>query len=292
MTEFENPHAAEVAHDERLLELMMEEYAAWSRINGARVVRAATTGYGGHDRRIDVWEPHAGGSHHRHYTHRNVLAEELPAGILYEQAQTWERGEAGTYITTGTGRRRATILDAIGVIGEDHAEVAAWQERIEEHRVAAQAVADHEASYTGWQRFFLVVSSAGHIHRSKECSTCYDTTTYALIPSLSCATEAEAVALAGPNLCSVCYPAAPVADVGGKITRALATILIEQGEAAFLAKAAENKAKRCPGSGTAAPPNDRYRGRSYYATCPDCGHVHSVTTTGKFRAHKPQEVKS
>lgn len=292
MTTYTNPHATEVAHDERLLELMHEAHVAQNRINGAKVKAAATTGYGGHDRRIDVWERRSSGSY-RHYLYQHVPAEELPAGIMYEQAKTWERGEAGTYITTGTGRKRARTTDAIGILGEDHPEVVAWRERVEEYRVAAQAVIDHEKGYSGWPRFFLVVSSAGHIHRSMECSTCYDTTAYALIPSLSCATEAEAVALAGPNLCSVCYPAAPVTDVGGKITQALATILIEEGEEAFLAKIAENKATRCIGSGTVAPPRDpaRYWGGSYYATCPACGHSHPVTSTGKFRAHKPQEVK-
>lgn len=291
MTTFTNPHEAEVAHDTRLLELMRDAHHADHYAEGALaiVLSTATTGYAGTNRRIDVPDPNS----RYDYLHRGKLAEELPAGIIYTQSKTWTKGEAGTYITTGDGRRRAGFADALELLGEEHAKVVEFRAKVAEAAAARKAIGEHEANYTGWDRFYLVVSSAGHIHRSMNCSTCYDTTGYALIPSLSCATEAEAVALAGPNLCSVCYPAAPVADVGGKITQALATILIEEGEEAFRAKIAENKAKRCAGSGKPAPPRDpsRFHGGSYYATCPDCNLVHPVTTTGKFRAHKPQEVK-
>lgn len=79
-----------------------------------------------------------------------------------------------------------------------------------------------QALYTGWSRFFLVTSSAGHIHSSMHCSSCRYTTTYGWLPELSGKTEGEAVEAHGPALCSVCFPSAPVEHVGGKITKAQA----------------------------------------------------------------------
>jgi hypothetical protein len=84
------------------------------------------------------------------------------------------------------------------------------------------AIEELEERYTGWSRFFLVTSSAGHVHSSRCCSTCRPTTTYGWLPELSGKTEAEAVADLGPTLCSVCFPSAPVEYVGGKITKAQA----------------------------------------------------------------------
>lgn len=73
-----------------------------------------------------------------------------------------------------------------------------------------------------WSRFFLVVSSAGHIHSSTCCSTCRPTTRYGWLPELSGKTEAEAVEAHGPALCSVCFPSAPVEWVVGKLTKSQA----------------------------------------------------------------------
>lgn len=80
-----------------------------------------------------------------------------------------------------------------------------------------------EATYTGWSRFFLVTSSAGHVHSSTHCSTCRPTTAFGWLPELSGKSEATAVAELGPTLCSVCYPSAPVDwTTGKKITAAQA----------------------------------------------------------------------
>jgi hypothetical protein len=84
------------------------------------------------------------------------------------------------------------------------------------------AISEAEQRYTGWSRFFLVTSSAGHVHSSMHCSTCRLTTTYGWLPELSGQSETEAVAKLGPNLCSVCFPSAPVDHVGGKLTKAQA----------------------------------------------------------------------
>jgi hypothetical protein len=83
----------------------------------------------------------------------------------------------------------------------------------EEQRTTAARIFELERIYRAdpWSRFFPVVSSPnGHIHSSMNCSTCYPTTGYKWIPSLSGLTMAEAVADQGEYLCSVCFPDAPV----------------------------------------------------------------------------------
>lgn len=72
-----------------------------------------------------------------------------------------------------------------------------------------------EALYTGWSRFFLVTNTNGHIHSSRGCSTCYENTQYAWLPTLSGKTEKDAVEEIGEILCSVCFPSAPVAWTTG-----------------------------------------------------------------------------
>jgi hypothetical protein len=103
-------------------------------------------------------------------------------------------------------------------------EALAKREALLAERFEKQAEIDKlEATYTGWSRFFLVTSSAGHVHSSMHCSTCYPTTTYGWMPELSGKTEAEAVDELGPTLCTVCFPSAPVDwTAGKKLTRAQA----------------------------------------------------------------------
>ena len=64
------------------------------------------------------------------------------------------------------------------------------------------------ASRGGWSRFWLVPD--GHIHSSRECSTCFPTTKLSLLAPMSGKTSKEAVKEHGPLLCSVCFPDAPV----------------------------------------------------------------------------------
>ena len=120
-------------------------------------------------------------------------------------------------------------------------------------------IEEMEAQYTGWSRFFLVTSSAGHIHRSMHCATCFSSTGYGWLPELSGLTEAEAVEAHGPALCSVCFSSAPIEDTGYKITASRAQELVwspdrdekiaqrevrDQAKAEIKAKKAINKLKR------------------------------------------------
>lgn len=76
--------------------------------------------------------------------------------------------------------------------------------------------ANHAASLPGeaeyvrrgrWTRAYLVTD--GHVHSSMDCSTCYPTTLFSWLTSLSDHDEAEIVEQAASRACTVCYPTAP-----------------------------------------------------------------------------------
>lgn len=68
-----------------------------------------------------------------------------------------------------------------------------------------------EGMYTGWSRAFLVRNSNGHIHKSRSCTTCFDTTNYVWLTEMSGRDELEIAYLAGEKACTVCYAHAPSA---------------------------------------------------------------------------------
>ena len=140
-----------------------------------------------------------------------------------------------------------------------------------------------------WNRYYLVTSSDGHIHRSTHCSTCNkgkEPTGFALVPYLSGASASEAVADLGSALCSVCFPDAPVEDREQvKISASVALTLAEKGVEAFQearAKAQADAQKRaddrCEGSGSEAVKS------TYAYQCPLCGNCQRKA--GKVRAHR------
>jgi len=90
-----------------------------------------------------------------------------------------------------------------------------------------------------WSRYFLVVSSAGHIHSSTSCQTCRLTTVFGWMPERSGQAEIEAIKSLGKHadaLCSVCFPSAPVAvkrtnvTKAGAVKLATATVVNERDE--------------------------------------------------------------
>lgn len=116
---------------------------------------------------------------------------------------------------------------------------------------ATEAREAHEDGYTSWQRYFLVVSSAGLIHANTYCSTCHkgkQATEFALLPTLSGLYMTEAVRALGPILCSVCFPAAPAQWVDDKSeripTRITELLLGKGGVDAFNAELSKYRAKK------------------------------------------------
>lgn len=89
------------------------------------------------------------------------------------------------------------------------AAVAALRTTLTQLQAAAKP---YDAEYTRrrWHRYFLVTNGNGHVHRERNCSTCYPTTTYAWLVKLSGCDERAMVAEYGTDACSVCFPNAPV----------------------------------------------------------------------------------
>jgi hypothetical protein len=89
------------------------------------------------------------------------------------------------------------------------------------------AAAPYEAEFVargGWRRYFVVNSSNGHVHRERNCSTYYATTTFGWIPELSGCDESAMVAEYGEMACTVCFPDAPTMRGFGDGTSALARL--------------------------------------------------------------------
>lgn len=134
-------------------------------------------------------------------------------------------------------RNRVELHRVSGYQGDhlDRAVVALEECKAENEAIEAEAaplVARYQAER--WNRMYLVVSSAGHVHSSRYCQTCRSTTAFGWVPELSGMTEAEAMAeldsdrmpgATSEALCSVCYPNAPVAPKRVHITKAKAAKL-------------------------------------------------------------------
>jgi hypothetical protein len=102
-----------------------------------------------------------------------------------------------------------------------------------------------------WSRAWLVLNTGGHVHRDRDCSTCYPTTSYGWLPQLSGADEAYIVEQSGADACTVCFPSAPVESLS-RPRRAMhrteveAQIAREARAAAKAEKEAKKAAKSLP----------------------------------------------
>lgn len=90
----------------------------------------------------------------------------------------------------------------------------------------------------GWTRAFLVTNNGGHVHSTRNCSSCYITTQFHWIIEFSGHDEAEVVDAAGERACTICYPSAPVE------TLRRPTRIFSQDEVAAQARKAEQAAKK------------------------------------------------
>lgn len=116
-----------------------------------------------------------------------------------------------------------------------------------------------------WTRFFTVED--GHIHSARHCKggTIRATTRVGWNPELSSKTEREAVALLGPNLCTHCYPSAPVEWTRGTEKK------IAEGY--------------CEGQGSYGE-NLQMQYVTPRGSCPVCKQGTGISKTGKVLKHK------
>lgn len=88
-------------------------------------------------------------------------------------------------------------------------------------RALAAKAAPFEAEYTrrgGWTRAYIVRNSNGHVHRTRQCATCFTTTEFGWVTDVSGWDETAIVEAAGEMACTVCYPSAPVDVLKRKCT--------------------------------------------------------------------------
>jgi hypothetical protein len=157
------------------------------------------------------------------------------------------------------------------VSGDTFADYLARYEDVLAARDAIDAQAEPlnaEYARRPWSRFFWV--QGGHAHSSMNCSTCNNgvaPTLFGWEPELSGLDEAAAVAKLGPNLCTVCFPSAPVEYTCG----------VEK--------------PRCPGASKQPRPGTVSRtGMRRYGECIGCGERHIITQGGQIRAHPPAKT--
>lgn len=194
------------------------------------------------------------------------IAAAFTGWVKARQQTAWQRDS----VRSGAGQRQdysrrswnGTLDEAIDTLtdmGDDLAvhtsyrasEILAKLATLTEAQLAAEAAyVAAQDEYEGWSRFFLVVG--GHIHSTMGCHTCYPTTEFGWLPALSGLTEADAVAVYGGVLCSICYPSAPVESTGGYSD---GLTLAEQ-EARRSEKAAKADAK----AAKLVPADDQFRG--------------------------------
>lgn len=89
-------------------------------------------------------------------------------------------------------------------------QIESASQTVMECKVAAGPLEDEFDRRGGWTRAWLVLNAGGHVHRTMECRTCFDTTKFAWLTHLSGHDETEIVELAGKTACTECYPSAPV----------------------------------------------------------------------------------
>ena len=136
--------------------------------------------------------------------------------MLGERPKT-TRGGKITGWPTGNDDVAARLRNALLVSHEEHRRertLAAITSALHTIRELAVLINEVDAEYQargGWTRFLVV--DGGHVHSSRRCAggTIRATTLVGWNPELSGKTEAEAVAQLGPNLCTHCFPSAPIA---------------------------------------------------------------------------------
>lgn len=193
-------HTAERIHDERTLELLQDLATAEFRLHAARSILR----YNSRPKSIRFERD----------DHRT------PAQIQADHEALRNSPDTTPWVKADAVRDYARFL-----------------ERSDEMLAVGRALHAHEEGYTGWQRFWLVVSSAGLVHASRDCHTCNKgakPTRFALLASLSGQPIDKLVEAIGPALCSVCFPQAPTEWTDAvRIPAWIAAVLLNNGIEAF-----------------------------------------------------------
>jgi hypothetical protein len=129
-------------------------------------------------------------------------------------------------------RLEQDIVTADAVIEKADAELAVLREECRPY--------NEEYGRRGyWTRAWLVDNKGGHVHKTMDCSTCFERTRFGWLPQVSGLNEEEIVGLAGESACTVCYPSAPAEVLNNPSALELPKRREER-----LAREAEKEAKR------------------------------------------------
>lgn len=178
------------------------------------------------------------------------LGEATPQNIDEKLANLWEK------INKESQRKKTLLRDLThargnlgrygiteGTIVQREAAIAASEATLDE---LIDQTAPYESEYlrrNGWARYFRVVTSGeGHVHASMSCHSCYPTTIYVWLPSLSGHGEDEAVDEYGSEMCSHCFPGVlshPRYQSRGRIAEQVAAARAEERAARTALKAAK-----------------------------------------------------
>jgi hypothetical protein len=97
----------------------------------------------------------------------------------------------------------------------NHTQVLA--NKLEQQEAVVNDILDEAVPYEaefnrrgGWTRAFLVKNVNGHVHKTRDCSTCTTSTQFGWLTEYSGGSEETVVDDAGSSACTVCYPSAPV----------------------------------------------------------------------------------
>lgn len=107
-------------------------------------------------------------------------------------------------------RSNLKYLEAVNIVGGESESVAKVEIEKDARFAIIKEIEPYETIYNSlkWSRAFLV--PAGHIHKSRSCSSCYPTTQFIWYVEYSGSDEEAIVSDAGELACTICYPDAPV----------------------------------------------------------------------------------
>lgn len=136
-----------------------------------------------------------------------------PAEIDTELARIWEAEQKARHYLKANkrylDRERSFSNPSIRQLAHYEQQITLYETSLAALRAEA---APYEAEFVargGWTRYFLVTNSNGHVHRERNCITCFDTTQYGWLPELSDCDEAAMIVEFGEKACTVCFPNAP-----------------------------------------------------------------------------------
>lgn len=142
------------------------------------------------------------------------LKEATPNSIDDKLADLWSRINRERDLKRMREKDLYHARRNVGRYGITETTIAQREAAIAESEARLDALTDEAAPYEseyarrgGWSRYFRVITSGeGHVHASMACHSCYPTTIYNWLPTLSGKGEDEAVDEYGSEMCSHCFP--------------------------------------------------------------------------------------